>query len=115
MNDQHTDSFVHPKMPQMSDLQRAVIVLFKNENPTLGLKRCAEILPNFFSEITRHCFSAASLKINGSVAAGKRKPGTGTATRLDSSIKRASLDLSCQPNIEETVVNVKYLELGKSS
>ena len=60
MNYQHTNSFIHPKMPQLSDFQRAVIILLKTENPTSGLNRCAEILPNFFREITPHQFSAVA-------------------------------------------------------
>ena len=59
----------------------------------MGIK---EILPNFLGDITRHQFSAVatSLKIYGPIASGKRKPGAGTATRLDSFIKEAVLDLS---------------------
>ena len=93
------DSSIHFKMPQLSDFPRAVIVLFQTENSTWGLKRCQEILPNFFGEITQHQFStvAASLKIHGAVAAEKRKPGTGTVTRIDSPIKEAVLDLSMSP------------------
>ena len=38
---------------QLTDFQRKIIVLFKEENPAWGLKQCSAVLPNVFSKITK--------------------------------------------------------------
>ena len=48
---------------QVTDSQREVIVLFKTENPTWGLSKCKEILPEFFSNISQNQFSYVVSKL----------------------------------------------------
>lgn len=69
---------------QLTDFQRQIIVLFKKENPTWGLTKCAAILPEFFQEITRHQFTNVvdRLKREGSPLACSRKEGSGPAKRI---------------------------------
>ena len=76
-----------------------MIVLFKKEHPTWGLKKCHEILPEFFNSITKNQFTgvAAVLKREGSPAAKVRRGGSGTTKKIDSPTKRAVLDLAVTP------------------
>jgi len=85
-------------MPQLTDFQRQVIVIFKTENPTWGLGRCAEVLPQFFSHITKNQFSwvVSRMKEDGEDAS-KRKHGTGTTTKFDSPVKESVLQLAVTP------------------
>ena len=91
-------------MPQLTDLQRKVIVIFKSEHPTWGLGRCAEVLPNFFSEITRNQFSlvASRMKDDGEEEAMVRKRGSGTSRKFDSPVKQSVQRLALTPESSPT-------------
>lgn len=85
-------------MPQLTDFQRQVIVLFKSEHPTWGLGRCAEILPDFFSQITRHQFTLVVSRLKEEDEdATRRKEGSGTVCKYDSPIKQSVLQLAVTP------------------
>lgn len=86
-------------MPQLSDVQREVITIFKLEHPTWGYKKCCEILPQYFGAIHQSQFDGvvAKLKQEGHEAAKKRKHGSGTVCRIDSSIKASVVDLAVTP------------------
>ena len=86
-------------MPQLTDLQRQVIVIFKSEHPTWGLGRCAEVLPNFFSEISRNQFTlvASRLKDDGEEKAMVRRRGSGTTKKFDSPVKQTVQRLAVTP------------------
>ena len=68
-------------MPQLSNFQREVIVLFREEHPTWGLQKCRKILPEFVGAITTDQFRgvAAAFKQGGSPVAKVRKHGSGTS------------------------------------
>lgn len=85
-------------MPQLTDLQRQVIVIFKTEHPTWGLGRCAEVLPKFFYEITRNQFSLVASRLkNDGEEAKTRKYGSGTTTKYDSPVKQSVQSLALTP------------------
>ena len=85
-------------MPQLTDFQRQVVIIFKSEHPMWGLGRCAEVLPNFFSEITKHQFSlVASRMTEDSEAAKSRKHGSGATRKFDSPVKDAVQRLAVTP------------------
>ena len=73
---------------QVTDFQREVIVLFKTENPTWGLSKCIEILPEFFSNISQNQFSyvVSKLKNENVDSARKRKHGSRSTRKLGSPI-----------------------------
>jgi len=73
-------------MPQLSNFQREVIVLFRKEHQTWGLQKCRKILPKFFGAITTDQFRGvqAAFKRSGSPAAKVRKHGSGTSCKHDS-------------------------------
>lgn len=93
MAEQHNDR------KQLSDFQRQVIVLFKTENPTWGLTKCASILPDFFAQITRNQFSNVvdRLKRDGSLLASARKKGTGPAKRISDEDRTRVKELAVSP------------------
>ena len=86
-------------MPQLSNCQREVIVLFREEHPTWGLQKCRIILPEFFGAITTDQFRgvAAAFKQGGSPVAKVRKHGNGTSCKHDSPTRRAVLELAVTP------------------
>ena len=86
-------------MPQLTDLQRQVIVIFKSEHPTWGLGRCAEVLPNFFSEISRNQFSlvASRLRDDGEEEAIVRRRSSGTSRKFDTPLKQSVQRLAITP------------------
>ena len=84
-------------MPQLTDFQRQVIVLFKSEHPTWGLGKCSEILPNFFGAITKNQFTLVVKRIKEQDDAAHCKQGTGTATKFDGNARAAVLDLAVTP------------------
>ena len=83
-------------MPQLSNFQCEVIVLFREEHPTWGLQKCRKILPEFFGAITTDHFRgvAAAFKQGGSPVAKVRKHGSGTSCKHDSPTRRAVLELA---------------------
>ena len=84
-------------MPQLTDFQRQVIMLFKTEHPTWSLGKCGEIQPNFFSTITKNQFTLVAKRIKEEGNAAHRKRGTGTATKFDNNARTAVLDLDVTP------------------
>ena len=84
-------------MPQLSDFHHEVIVLFKKEHATWSLRKCREVLPVFFGEITTDQYKglAAALKSGKSPAAKKRKHGAGTSCTHNTPTKRAVLERFC--------------------
>ena len=86
-------------MPQLSDFQRQVIVLFKTENPTWGPVKCRQILPNFFRNITDRQFYTVTSKLqeDGEDAASTRKSGTGRARKFNSPTRRLVVDMAVTP------------------
>ena len=76
-------------MPQLSNFQREVIVLFREEHPTWGLQKCRKILSEFFGAITTDQFRgvAAAFKQGGSPVAKVRKHGSGTSCKHDSATR----------------------------
>lgn len=86
-------------MTQLTDFQRKVIVLFKEEHTTWGLSKCAEVLPNFFSKISKRQMDrvVAYLKREGSPVAGSRKEGSGRRRSLESPTREAVVTLAVTP------------------
>jgi predicted transcriptional regulator len=84
---------------QLTDFEREVIILFKKANPTWGLKKCHQILPQFFNGITENQFYAvcSRLKRVGSPEAKKRKVGTGSSKKIDSPLKMEIKRLALTP------------------
>ena len=89
---------------QLTDFERQVIILFKKENLTWGLKKCHQILPNFFEGITENQFYAVCslLKTIGSPEAKKRKVGTGLSKKIDSPLKQEIKRLAVTPENSPT-------------
>ena len=69
---------------QLSNVQRQLIILFKNKNPTWGPANRLAVLPNFFSMLTKHQFDnvVATLKREGPEAAATRQKGTGPKKQI---------------------------------
>ena len=86
-------------MEQLTDFQRKVIVLFKEENPTWGLTKCSEVLPNFFSKISKRQMDrvVSNLKRHGSPVAASRMMGSGRRRSIDSPTKEAIVNLALTP------------------
>lgn len=84
---------------QVTDFQRGVIVLFKTENPTWGLSKCKEILPEFFSNISQNQFSyvVSKLKNENVDSARKRKHGSGSTRKFGSPVRAAVVELALTP------------------
>lgn len=87
-------------MPHVSDFQREVITLFKTENPTWGLMKCRQILPNFFGAISKRQMDRVNLRIKdgGAQASKQRKKGSGTVRRVSNSpVRQAVITLAVSP------------------
>ena len=84
-------------MPQLTDFQRQVIVLFKTEHPTWGLGRCAEVLPQFFEGITKNQFTLVASRVKEGTDASKRKYGSGGVPKFDASLKESVCSLAVTP------------------
>lgn len=86
-------------MPQLTNLQREVIVIFKKEHPTWGLSKCREVLPDFFGAISQNQYSGVANIFNkeGSPAAKLRRCGSGRKMQVDSITRQTVLDLAVTP------------------
>lgn len=87
-------------MTHLTDFQRRVIVLFKEEQPNWGLTKCAEILPNFFSEISKHQMDRVyrAMRNNGSEEAIYRKTGSGKTSNVATTpVKQRIVTLAVTP------------------
>ena len=84
---------------QLSDFQRQVITLFKEEHPTWGLVKCSTVLPAFFAQITKHQFDGVSStwRNAGSPAAKMCKKGSGAQIKIHSPIRRQIKALAVTP------------------
>ena len=87
-------------MTHLTDFQRQVIVLFKEEQPTWGHTRCAEILPNFFGEISKTQMDRVyrTMKQKSSAEAIHRQPGTGKTSNVATTpVKERIVTLAVTP------------------
>ena len=102
MNKGHLISSAGDKMTQLTqltDFQRQVIVLFKEEQPTWGLTKCSEILPNFFGNISKTQVDRVyrSLKRKGPEETTHSKSGTGTTSNISTPVKDRIVTLAVTP------------------
>ena len=74
-------------------------MLFKEENPTWGLTKCSEVLPKFFSNITKRQMDrvVSNLKRYGSPVAECRKEGSGRRRCIASSTREVTVTLAVTP------------------
>lgn len=63
------------RIAHLTDYQREVIILFKREQQTRGLEKCRQILPDFFSNISKHQLDRVyrNMRTDDSPVARRRK------------------------------------------
>ena len=86
-------------MPQLTNLQWEVIVIFKKEHPTWGLSKCREVLPDFFGAINQNQYNGVANIFNKerSPAAKLKRCGSGRKMQVDSITRQTVLDLAVTP------------------
>ena len=87
-------------MTHLTDFQRRVIVLFKEEHPTWGWKKCADILSNFFSDISKNQMDRVyrTMRSNSSEEASHRLSGSGLTSNVATTpVKQRIVTLAVTP------------------